>query len=414
MLRSGFIYLGVAVLLGLSAAGCTSSSGASSPPAAARDADPTTTVKRTSFVHRVRVSGTTEAVRASAAMVPRLSGQTSPTLVITSLVKGGSRVRAGDVLVEFDRQDQARAAFDRRAEFLDLEQQIRRQQADQAAARATDETGLKQAENDVSRARLEVLRNRFLPAIDSEKNTLALEQAQARFAQITRTFDLRRRAAEADRKILEIRRDRSRNALEHAERNADRMTLVAPFEGLAVVQPIFRGSQMSQLQEGDEVRAGVPVVKVVDPSAMRVRVRISQADIAMVSTGQSARISLDAYPELEFDGRVEQVAPLAVPSSLTPAVRAFVAVISIVGSHASLMPDLSAAVDITVERRDSVLVIPRDAVEIESDRAWVRVRQGDGLQRKVVSVGSTSADAVVVTAGLDEGAVVARRALGGT
>jgi HlyD family secretion protein len=414
MLRSGFLHLGVAALLGLSGSGCSPSARASSPAAAARDDAATTTVKRGSFVHRVRVSGTTEAVRASAAVVPRLSGQTSPTLVITKLVKGGSKVRPGDVLVEFDRQDQARAAFDRRAEFLDLEQQIKRQQADQAASRATDETNLKAAENDVARARLDVLKNRFLPAIDSEKNSLALEQALARFAQITKTFALRRRAADADRKILEIRRDRSRNALEHAERNAERMTLLAPFEGLAVVQPTFRGSQMSQIQEGDEVRAGVPVVKVVDPSSMRVRVRISQTDIAGVSVGEPARVSLDAYPGLEFDGRVDQVAPLAVPSSLTPVVRSFIAVVSIVGSHASLMPDLSAAVDIVVERSDNVLVVPREAVEIESGRVWVRVRQGDTLQRKAISVGPMSADSVVVKAGLEEGAVVARRALGGT
>jgi HlyD family secretion protein len=365
-------------------------------------------------VRRVRVAGTTEAVRSAAATAPRLAGQNSPTLVITRLIKGGSRVQPGDVLVEFDPQDQARAAFDRRAEYLDLEQQIKRQQADQAAGRAGEDTQLKQAGNDVARARLDVLKNRFLPAIDTEKNDLALEQAQARLAALTRTYALRRRAAEAERTGLEIRRERSRNALEHAEANAGRMTLRAPFQGLAVVQPAFKGSQMAELQEGDEVRAGTPVVNVVDPSAMQVRVRISQADAGDVSVGQPVRVSLDAYPGLVFDGRVEQMAPLAVASSVTPAVRSFVAVVSIVGSHANLMPDLTAAVDITVEQREQCLLVPRDAIVIEPDRAWVRVRRGGGFERQAVSIESISAQSVVVKSGIAEGDVVARRPAGGS
>ncbi len=412
MLKSGFISIGFCVAIGMAFGGCTPAARGSSSPAS--DASSTVTVKRGTFVRRVRVAGNTEAMRASAAIVPRMSGQSSSTLVITTLVKGGSKVRRGDVLVEFDRQDQARAAFDRRAEFLDLEQQIKRQQADQAAARATDETGLNAAENDVERAKLEVLKNKFLPGIEAEKNTLALEQAQARLAEITTTFALRRKAAEADRRILEIRRDRSRNALEHAEKNADKMTLYAPFEGLAVLQSNFRGSQQTQVQEGDEVRPGLPVVSVVDPTSMRVRVRVNQTDSASVAIGQPARISLDAYPGLEFDGRVDQVAPLAVPSSLTPTVRGLVAVVAVHGSHASLMPDLSAAVDIAVERRDNVLIVPREAVRIEAGQASVLARAGGGFEKKTVVLGPISADQAVVASGLDEGAVIARRAAGGS
>ena len=382
----------------------------SAPPAV--DAASTATVRRGAFIRSVRVAGTVEAVRASTIIVPRLTGQTTPSLVITRLVGGGRRVRAGDVLVEFDRQDQTRIALDRRAEFLDLEDQIRKKRAEQAAARAADETALKQAENDVARAEIEARKNPVLPRIEAEKNGLALEQAKARLAQLGTTFALKRRAAEAELRILEIRRDRARSAWRHAEQNADRMAVRAPFEGLAVLKSIFKGSQMAEVQEGDEVRPGVPVVDVVDPSRMQVRARIGQADGGLVSVGQPARVELDAYPGLVFDGRVEQVAPLAVPSTLTPKVRTFVATISIAGTHASMMPDLSAAADITVEQYHGVLLLPREAVAIEPDGAWVRLRRGRSFERQAIAIGSASADLVVVTSGLAEGALVARRVMG--
>ena len=79
---------------------------------------------------------------------------------------------------------------------------------------------------------------------------------------------------------------------------------------------------------------------------MRVRARINQADIARVVTGQRAKVRLDAYPGLEFDGEVQQIAPLAVPSQRNPKVRTFTAVVTIKGSHPNLLPNLTASVEL--------------------------------------------------------------------
>jgi multidrug resistance efflux pump len=384
------------------------------PASAPQDSAATVTVRRGTFTRTIRVAGTTEAVRAAAAIAPRMAGQSSPTLVITRMVKGGTRVKAGDVLVEFDPQDQVRNAFDRRTDFQDLEQQIRRLQAEQAASFAADETAVKQAENDVGRAQLEVRKNRVLPTIEAEKNDLALEEAQARLAQVRQARALKQKTALADMRILEIRLERSGRALHHAEQNTGLMVVRAPFEGLAVVQPTFKGSAMTELLEGDEVRPGMPIVNVVDPSAMQVRARVNQADVGSMSVGQPARVSLDAYPGLVFNGQVTQLAPLAITSSMTSAVRSFVALITVQGSDPNLMPDLSAAVDITVERRDGCLLLPREAVGLETAGAWVRLRRGGSFVRQPVVVGEVGVDQVVVASGVAEGAAVARRAAGGS
>jgi HlyD family secretion protein len=401
----------VALIASAAAWGCrpaqTNSASATGTPTA------TVTVKRGSFLRTLRVAGITEAVRSAALPAPRLAGQSSPTLVITRLVKSGSRVTAGDVLVEFDPQDQVRAAFDRLTDFQDMEQVIRRTEAEQAAAYAGDETAMTQAQNDVGRAELEVRKNRVLPAIEAEKNNLALEEAQARLIEVREARALRRRTADADMKILQIRRERHERALRHAEQNATFMVVKAPFEGLAIVQPVFKGSAMTEVQEGDEVRPGMPIVSVVDPASMQVRARVSQVDAGLVAAGQPVRLSLDAYPGLAFEGIVKQVAPLAITSTVTPAVRSFVAIIAVAGADANLMPDLSAAVDITVQRRDRVLVLPRDAVVIDAGGAWVRVRRGGSFVRQGVTLDEVSEEQVVVKSGVPEGAEVARPAAGG-
>jgi multidrug efflux pump subunit AcrA (membrane-fusion protein) len=328
---------------------------ASAPPAATEPSAARPLPERT-----LRLVGVVEAVRAYSVMVPRLRGQSGGPLVLTRLVPGGSHVEAGDVVAEIDPQDQERVARDRRSTVLNLDEQIRKMQADQVANRARDDTELTVAGSDVERARLAVTTNKVLPKLDGEKNSLSLEQAQARLAELKKTYELKRQAAAAELRILEIRRDRADNELKYAEQNVGLMAMAAPFAGLVVPKTTNRNGQMVEVQEGDEARPGMPILDVVDPSAMRVRVKVNQGDIGALRVGQPARISLDAYPELSFEGRVVQISPVAVMSGITPSVRTFTAVVSVAGRHEKLMPDLTAAVDITVARAADEEREPRD------------------------------------------------------
>src|SRR5690242_9385274 len=69
-------------------------------------------VTRADFVRSVRLSGTVEALQATTISAPRLRGPNTNALVIEHLVTNGTRVRPGDLLVEFDRQDQLQTALD--------------------------------------------------------------------------------------------------------------------------------------------------------------------------------------------------------------------------------------------------------------------------------------------------------------
>lgn len=295
----------------------------------------------------LRLTGTVEAVRTRTVMAPRLAGQSLANLVITHLATAGVQVKTGDLLVEFDRQEQRRIAFDRQAEVADLAEQMGRRRADQAAARSKDETELKQAENDVARAKLEMRKNEMLPRVEAEKNGLALEQAEAKLTQLRTTFDLKRVAAEADLRILEIRRERASRALKYAEQNAQFMEVRAPFEGLVVIKTAFRNSGMVEIVEGDEIRPGTAIIDIVDTSAMQVRARVNQADVAALAEGQPATVRLDGFPELSFKGTVKAVGPLGVNGRYSQSVRSFTAIIAIEGTHPQLMPDLTASVEIT-------------------------------------------------------------------
>jgi multidrug resistance efflux pump len=269
------------------------------------------------------VTGLVEAAQSSTLIVPRLQGPGSGVLVVTRLAAAGTMVRKGDVVVQFDPQAQERVAFDRRAEYEDFTAQLAGKEAEHAASRTADESALELAKNAVERARLEMLKNEMLGAILVEKNEQTLAESEANLEMLRRTFEVKRRAERAERRALEIQRDRARSATEHAQQNIAAMTMRAPQDGLIVLKTVWKNGQMGEVQEGEESRPGLPLLDIVDPARMQVRARVSQADAPLLRAGQAATIELDAYPGKRFKGHVVSLAPAGVTSALSLRVRTF-------------------------------------------------------------------------------------------
>ena len=294
----------------------------------------------------MRLKGTTEAVQMRAIIAPLLAGEHAPTLTITRLATNGSRVKQGEVLAEFDRQAQIREFIDKQSEYQKLGNQVMEEQAKEMAARAKDETEIKQAESSLSKAVLEMQKRELLSNIDAEKAQEALEEAQATLHQLRETFDLKRKAALAAIRLLEIQRDRAAKVMQHAKANADLMQIRSPLDGVVVLNIIWKQGRMGEVQEGDQVEAGVSFMQVVDPALMQVRTFANQEDFLRLQIGQTAKVHLDAYPDLVFSGRLEEMAPVARSGDFSSKLRAFTVIFSISGNDARLMPDLSAAVDV--------------------------------------------------------------------
>ena len=306
----------------------------------------------------VRFKGTTEAVQARAILAPLLAGQSVPTLTIIHLARAGTHVKQGDFLVEFDRQAQMRDYVDKQADYQKLVDQVAEEQAKENAARAKDETELRAAEDNLHKTELEVQKDEIVSKIDAEKNQENLDEAKATYDQLRETFDLKRKAAQAAIRILEIQRDRTRQTMLHAQANSDLMQIRSPLDGVVVLNTIWKQGTMGEVQEGDQVRPGVPFMQVVNPSTMQVRVMANQQDFPSLQVGQTAKVRLDAYPDLVFPAKIEQLAPIGEGGDFSNKLRAFVVIVSISGNDPKLMPDLSAAVDVDISSKSAATAEP--------------------------------------------------------
>jgi len=361
---------------------------------------------RKNFVSALRLTGSTEAVRSRPILAPRLAGAQLDAMVITKLAPAGRAVHKGDLLVEFDRQAQIKDALDKKGTYEDLVDQVIQKRAAEEAARAKDEDDLHQAQDTLQKAHLEMGKNEILSRIDVEKNQEQLAEAQQNLKQLQHTFELKRQAAAADIRTVEIQRDRAKATMVYAESNAQKMSIASPMDGVVVLNNIVLNSRIGQAREGDQVRPGVPFMKVVDPSAMEVRVEVNQEDLLKLYLGQRAQISLDAYPKMTFPGRLEELDPLGHPSEQSNTVRTFAAVFSIQGANARLMPDLSAAVDLELANVKDAVVVPAEGVGHEAGGAYVWLRNGDTFEKHSVILGPSDGLETVIDSGLKPSNVI--------
>jgi HlyD family secretion protein len=295
----------------------------------------------------VRATGTVQAVRQISVLVPSITGQ-SGRITLTRLIPNGMRVKAGDVLAEFDSTQQLDNARDARARLDDLEHQVAQRVAQNRSDAEQRGASLAQAEGDVAKAELQIRKAPVISEIDRLTNAARLRMNQSRVASLKKSGSYRDAADAAALRILELRRDRQKVALERALGNIEKLVLRAPLAGMVAHENTYRGGSMLSMgpaQEGDQLYPGFPMVRIFDASEMEVVAMVGEPDGAILRPGASAEVTLDAYPDLKFRARYYSSSPVASSGYGSP-IKAFTARFRLEGADPHLLPDLSAAVTI--------------------------------------------------------------------
>jgi HlyD family secretion protein len=369
----------------------------------------TVAAARGNFVDTLRLTGTTEAVTSFPIVAPRLAGVPGGgSLTIIRLRQNGAHVKRGDLLVEFDRQNEIKNYLDNRAKWMDLANQVAKQKATEGVNRAKDETDIQTAEDEVKTAQLEMQKLELLSRIDQEITRQQLQEAQASLKELQQTFKLKRAQGAAELRDLELQRDQAKRDMLHAQRNEELMAIHSPINGVAVLHTIWKSGNFGTVTEGDQVRPGTGFMEVVDPSEMEVMAKASQMDVAKLHVGQQAEVRLDAYPDLVFQAKLESISPIGVKGQFASTVHNFSVLFSVNKGDPRLMPDLSAAVDVTLGQQKGAVLVPNDCVARGEGHSFVYMRAGSSFRKQEVESGRQNSLMTVIKSGLKAGDVVRR------
>lgn len=290
----------------------------------------------------VRATGTIRAVREHVVMVPRIEGQ-SGRLTLVYIAANGSEVKEGDILAEFDRTEQVDKARDTLAQFEDLSHQVEQKRAEIRSNAAKRSAELREAMAELEKAQIQLRIAPVLAQIERLKNEVKLADAKERVASLKKSHKSREEAEAAALRILELKRDRQKVALDRAQRNAELLVVSAPLGGMVALENVWRSGSMGPPQAGDQMYRGRGLLRIFDPSRMEIQVQVGEPDGAVLVPGARADVVLDAYPDLIFHAEMQSASPVAA-SALGSPIKRFNARFSLIESDPHLLPDLSAAV----------------------------------------------------------------------
>ncbi|WP_291271627.1 efflux RND transporter periplasmic adaptor subunit [Geothrix sp.] len=134
--------------------------------------------------------------------------------------------------------------------------------------------------------------------------------------------------------------------------------VTAPMNGVVIKKGVELGDTITS--GVSSFNAGTVVFTVADLGSLIVKVNLNEVDIAKVKVGQPVRITLDAYPQRAFTGKVRFVAPAA---DLVEKIKVFKVEVALDELTEAFKTGMSANVEILGEKRDKAVSVPLEALQ---------------------------------------------------
>jgi RND family efflux transporter MFP subunit len=183
--------------------------------------------------------------------------------------------------------------------------------------------------------------------------------------------------------------DNAEIQLEQAEKQLSDATIKSPISGVITKK---------QVEEGEYINIGSPIVTIVDISRLKIKLNVSEANVYQFKLGDKAIISTDVYPGVTFEGNISFISSqgddshnypveIVIPNNLKHLLKS--------GTFANVLINLPVAAE--------ALYIPRESLLGSITEASVYVAENNKAILKKIVVGNGNDKYLKVISGLKEG-----------
>jgi len=178
-----------------------------------------------------------------------------------------------------------------------------------------------------------------------------------------------------------------------AKRNLTYTTIVAPMAGYVSERPADVGEYISPQQK---------VATIVSVNPLRVKIDVPEQAIPQIHQGESVSVSVSAYTDRTFSGRVARISPNVTATSRTLTVEA-----DVDNPNAELKPGQFATIRILLPQSAPAVMVPQRALRTISGATYVFVIKNGFAQQRLVQSGQTEGDMVELKSGVTADEVIA-------
>jgi multidrug efflux pump subunit AcrA (membrane-fusion protein) len=220
-----------------------------------------------------------------------------------------------------------------------------------------------------------------------KKSEVALNQAKQTLDMAQKTYDAAKSGNASDlENVAEKQLNQAQVAYDIAVGNLNKLVLTAPVDGIITTKNFNVAEQANQQK---------PAFIISSPNTLQVDLNVTQADLSKFSVGQEVDVTVNGK---KIKGTVKYV-PEVVESSTS----LYDVQILIDNSENDLKAGMSAEVEVSIEKQDKAVTIPKKAVFKDNEKSYVYIANSDNMAVKTeVATGIETATTIEIKSGVSQ------------
>jgi len=320
-------------------------------------------------------------------------------LRIEDIVPDGTVVDSGQWVATLDRSDLENKIKDQELEVEKLQTQHLQTQLDTSMTMRAARDELVNLKYSLEEKKIVMDQSVYEPPATQRQAKLDYEKTQRTYKQAVKNYRLKYEKAKADMQEVSTKLAKARNRLNEFRDLMKEFTIKAPKSGMVTYKKSWSGKRQgvgSQISVWDDVVATLP-----DLSSMNSKTYVNEIDISKVAVGQDAEITVDAFPDKKFTGKVISVANMGEQMQNSNA-KVFEVIIHVDGYDSILRPSMTTKNRIITEIIDSALYVPIECVYSDDSINFVYKRS----YKQQVIPGKSNENNIIILKGLKDGDAV--------
>ncbi|MFO7851102.1 MAG: efflux RND transporter periplasmic adaptor subunit [Bacteroidota bacterium] len=318
-------------------------------------------------------------------------------ITIQDLIPEGTVVQKGDYVATLDRSEAENTLKDEMDELEQMENDYEMKKLDTTITLGDLRDDILNLKFNMEEAEITLEQSKYEPPTTIRQNRINLDKATRAYEQALKNYELKVQQAKADMRDARYELEEQRQTVGDMQKVLEQFTVTAPAPGMVIYKREWDGTKR---KVGSNISPFDPVVATLpDLSSMISKTYVNEIDISKVKVDQPVKITVDAFPEKKYTGKVISVANIGEQLPNTDA-KVFEVIIKLDEVESILRPSMTTGNQIITASYNDVLSIPLECVHATVDSIpYVYHRNGT---RQIVVLGRSNENSVIVEQGIVE------------
>ena len=324
-------------------------------------------------------------------------------LKIQDLVAEGTVVKKGGYIGKLDASEVNGKINDALLNLENAQSKYTQQQLDTTLSLKQERNGIKDLQFEIEEAKLESKQSIYEAPSIIRQLEIKIDKLDRDLREKKEDYSIKKRQANA--KMIEVGTEVSKikKQIEELNNLQKEFTIYSEDEGMVTYVKDWNGTKK---KVGSTISPWEPAIaSLPDLTKMESKTYSNEVDIRKMKKDLKVKIGFDAFPDIELDGIVTEVANVG-ENKRGSDIKLFQVLIKLNETNDNIRPGMTTSNRILTHQEEDVLMIPLEAIFSNDSISYVYMKSGYSFNKKQVELGLTNNDVAIVSKGLKENDIV--------